>query len=257
MMLGLTDHDLKSILVQFRDISLEEAMSVNLNTRKELKFLLPKHLLLSHLNSLNDSYYVQKNLKGEYLNNYYTRYWDTENKINFRDHVRGKNNRIKVRKRIYEDSGEVMLEIKRKSNEKTIKQRISSIFSDELTASDKFFLLEHNIHPSGLECAMDTGYKRITLWDEERSGRITIDMSLSVGFGEAKSHFQNICIMECKGSSEFLKKAVRSFSFPLYRYRSGFSKYAIGMIHHYDLRNENAKLLLTTYKNLCKLNAIK
>lgn len=256
MMLGLTDHDLKSILVQFRDISLEEAMSVNLNTRKEIKFLLPRYLLFSHLNSLSDTYHVQKNLKGEFQNNYYTRYWDTENKINFRDHIRGKNNRVKVRKRIYEDSGEVMLEIKRKSNEKTIKQRINSIISDELTVSDKSFLLEHSI-PSGLVHTIDTGYKRLTLWDAERSGRITIDMSLSVGFGDAKSYFENICIMECKGSSEFLKKAVRSFSFPLYRYRSGFSKYAIGMIHHYGLRNENAKLLLTTYKNLCKLNAIK
>lgn len=250
----LLDDDLGALLGKFNHVSLKEAMSVNLNSRKELKFVLSRQLLLNNIQALINEYAVQRNFVGGYYNKYSTRYWDTTDKNYFNDHVRGKNNRIKVRKRLYEDTGEVMIEIKRKKNDRTIKSRASSSYSTDLNVTDVAFLSNNKILTYDLQHTLDTYYNRITFWNASMTGRITVDFDYGIGFGSSNNVFQNTCIVELKGSSDFLMSAVKSFSFPIYRYQSSFSKYAIGIIHHYKLGPEKAKGFLKTYKKLSKIN---
>lgn len=248
------EDSLGAILLKFNDISLQEAMSIDLNTRKEMKFVLSKSIFMSSLPVLKQHFRVQKNFSGDVFNIYSTRYWDTENQKSFSDHVTRRNNRIKIRKRKYEDSGEVVFEIKRKCNGTTIKKRSKSDVLSELTADDILFLQKNKIESTGLLHSLDTFYKRITLWDNSLSGRITIDFDYGIGLGEKEYSFDNVCIIECKGNDNFLKKTVKLFSVPLYRYQTGFSKYAIGMIHQYGFGPERAKTLLPVYKHFCKIN---
>lgn len=252
----ILDAKLEDLLLQFEEISLQEAIKIDLNTRKEMKFVLAKNIFLSSLPVLIEYFRLQKNFSGDAVNVYATRYWDTENKKSFTDHVTKRNNRVKIRKRKYLDSGEVVFEIKRKTNGTTIKQRLKSEKLTELTARDNLFLQKNNIRSEDLIHSLDTFYKRITLWDKKLSGRITIDFDYGIGIGEKEHEFLNSCIIECKGNSGFLKKVVKMFSVPMYRYETGFSKYAIGMIHQYAFGSEQAKTLLPVYKNFCKLNNV-
>ena len=252
----ILDSEIEVVLQQFEDISLQEAMSIDLNTRKEMKFVLAKNIFLSSLPVLIQHFRLQKNFSGEPVNVYATRYWDTENQKSFTDHVTKRNNRVKIRKRKYEDSGEVVFEIKRKTNGTTVKKRLTSEKVTELTAADLLFLEKNNIVSDNLIHSLDTFYKRITLWDKQLSGRITIDFDYGIGLGDKEHEFNHSCIIECKGNSAFLKKTVKLFSVPLYRYETGFSKYAIGMIHQYEFGSERAKTLLPVYKNFCKINNV-
>lgn len=251
---GLFQSYLESSTLQFEDISLKEAIAIDLNTRKELKFILSVEHFFRNMPELQKKFRIQKNALDLPFNSYATRYWDTESKDFFKDHIRGRNNRIKIRKRKYEDTGDVMLEIKRKLKGKTIKKRTPSTFTLTLSESDEQFLEENKIKIPGLTYALDTQYKRITLWDKEMQGRITVDFDYGVGLGDTEHTFNKACILECKGNDKFLIDAVKSFETPLFRYKHGFSKYAIGIIHQYNMGPESAKGLLSTYKMFRKIN---
>jgi hypothetical protein len=248
---------IKELLSDFETISLSEARKYDLNQRFDAKFLLPIPILSQEIKNLKSFFLLQINESGQSLSKYETDYWDTEDMVFFGDHAKGRNKRMKVRKRLYTDTGDCFIEIKIKAKGKTDKIRQpSSLPQGVFTNEDKLFLRQNNIDPETLRKTLSVIYSRITLWSTEREGRITIDFNLEVSHEKERDIFENVGIIEIKGSRHFHTKMLKLFETPLLRYKTSMSKYANGVIHLNDYDSTTSKLLHPVYKNLLKINTI-
>jgi hypothetical protein len=248
---------IKELLSDFETISLAEARKYNLNQRFDAKFLLPLPILNQEIKNLKSFFLLQINENGQSLSTYETDYWDTEEMQFFGDHAKGRNKRLKVRKRLYSDTGDCFIEIKKKAKGKTDKLRNpSSLPQGTFTDEDKVFLRENNIDPDTLKKTLSVVYSRITLWSTDREGRITIDLDLEVSNEKEKDLFDHIGIIEIKGSRHFHTQMLKRFETPLLRYKTSMSKYANGVIHLNEYDSTKSKLLHPVYKHLLKINNI-
>lgn len=113
-------------------------------------------------------------------------YFDTSNYQTFKDHNQGKRNRIKVRRRVYLNSGLSYFEVKIKGlRDKTHKYRLpiasGSVNTPMLTAEEEAFLEEHYQkhyqRPWGLSLrhSITVDYERMTLVAKRGDERLTID----------------------------------------------------------------------------------
>jgi hypothetical protein len=248
---------IKELLSDFRTITLSEARKYNLNQRFDAKFLLPLPILTQEIKNLKSFFLLQINENGQSLSTYETDYWDTEEMQFFGDHAKGRNKRLKVRKRFYTDTGDCFIEIKKKVKGKTDKIRQSSSLPQGVfTNEDKLFLRENNIDPDTLKKTLSVIYNRITLWSTDREGRITIDLDLQVSDEKERDKFDHVGIIEIKGSRHFHTQMLKLFETPLLRYKTPMSKYANGVIHLKEFDATKSKLLHPVYKNLLKTNNI-
>ena len=248
---------IKELLTDFETISLSEARKYNLNHRFDAKFLLPLPVLTDELKNLKSYFLLQTNDSGRSLSKYETDYWDTEDMNFFGDHAKGRNKRLKVRKRVYTDTRDCFIEIKKKVKGKTDKiRRPSYLPQGVFTNEDKLFLRENDIDPDTLKKMLSVSYYRITLWSKDREGRITIDLDLEVADEKDRELFDHVGIIEIKGSRHFHTQMLKLFKTPLLRYKTSMSKYANGVIHLNDYNSTKSKLLHPVYKNLLKINNI-
>lgn len=235
----------------FKTISLEKAMSVNLNERYDMKFVTPLSLINPLFSSLKENFLVQE-LNGMFFQPYQTLYFDTPELLFFHQHASGKTKRIKIRKRFYKETDVCQLEIKAKEKNITKKFRNKSIMNDFFSEQDSFFLDHHGIKAAELQPVLHVAYKRLVLWDKNMSGRITIDKEYSSGISSPDHQFDKMAIIEIKGSMPFINQVVRSTNLPLYRYQTPFSKYAIGMIECCQIPKKQSRLLLDPFINFKK-----
>ncbi len=241
------------ILDEFEKISLEAAIKINLNERFDEKFVIHKSDLKPTLICFKDLFLVQSN-HNKVMYNYETKYWDTPDLMFFKQHSSQRATRVKVRKRIYFDTNTCFLEIKRKLKGKTQKKRILSEYKPEFTKPDWDFLESNGIETKSLKCLLNTNYKRIILWDKGMNGRITLDLDLLCSHDDKEFIYENICIIEIKGSKSFINKIIRTFPYPVSRFRSSFSKYCIGMLSTYPIQKNEGKELFQIFNNVKKIN---
>ncbi len=247
----------KELLSDFKTISLSEARKYNLNHRFDAKFLLPLPVLTNELKNLKSYFLLQINESGQSLSKYETDYWDTDEMRFFGDHAKGRNKRLKIRKRFYTDTGDCFIEIKRKAKGKTDKIRQpSSLTGGHFTTEDELFLRDNGVDPQTLRKNLSVTYDRITLWSTDREGRITVDLNLEVADDKSKELFEHVGIIEIKGSRHFHTRMLKLFEVPLLRYKTSMSKYANGVIHLNEYDATKSKLLHPVYKNLLKINNI-
>jgi hypothetical protein len=248
--------DWQKTLDRFPTIPLDFAASIDLSARFDSKFLIPLSLLAAELEHINDALILQLNKQGSPISHYSTRYWDSGSYDFFVHHATDRPHRLKVRKRLYEDTGECFLEIKRKRYGKTVKSRIASLFTESFSENDISFLRKQGIDASPLHAVLDVHYKRITFWDKRKEGRITVDLDYEVASGSRHATFPGVAIIEIKGTHKFILQTAKLFHVPLHRYRTGFSKYGIGIVSTRSLGSAEAKEMYSIYKKLVKINAI-
>jgi hypothetical protein len=242
-------------LTLFPSIPLEDVRRHDLSHRYDAKFLVCRESMTAFFKSLKDHLVVQRSGDGRPFSHYLTDYWDTVGLSYFADHAKGRPRRLKVRKRLYADTGDCFLEIKSKCRGKTLKERVVSVMDGHVDSpKDADFLKSHGIDPDGLERTLTVEYDRVTLWAPDWSGRISVDTSLKVSDEKGSDHFGNVAILEIKGDRRFHTRILRLFPLPLQRYETGFSKYAIGLLHRRELRSSGGKGLLEVYKYLLRTN---
>ena len=118
------------------------------------------------------------------LSPYNSVYYDTPGLQMFLDHHNKRLTRQKVRTRVYVNSGDTYLEIKRKNNHGRTKKKRTSIPADELMdfaqdAAATAYLAKHSAYTAGeLSPALSTSFTRITLVNLEQTERLTIDTEL-------------------------------------------------------------------------------
>ena len=226
--------DCAHILDSFAPISLDEMSSIRLMNRIDTKYLASEDQLKQLLLMAQGEYMVQS-INGVRQSEYSTQYLDDRFNTMYLNHHNGRLTRQKVRIRTYVDTGDYFFEIKLKNNHgRTKKKRI------HLTGADTYvqdgaaqFLEEHamlSIPLSDLNPKVANHFKRITLVNNAKTERLTIDRELSFHNNETglDKSMDRLVVIEVKRDGntyspiQDLLREVRIFP-------SGFSKYCFGM----------------------------
>lgn len=222
------------ILEGFNPISLDEMSSIRLMNRIDSKYLANEGQLHRLLEMARDEYMVQS-IDGIRQSEYRTLYLDDRYNTMYLNHHNGRLTRQKVRIRTYVDTADNFFEIKLKNNHgRTKKKRI------HLTAADSFIqdgaaeFLEENamlsIPLSDLSPKVANHFKRITLVNNAKTERLTIDRQLSFHNNETglDQSMDNLVVIEVKRDGNTYSP-IQDLLREVRIHPSGFSKYCIGM----------------------------
>jgi hypothetical protein len=226
----------KRLLTQFEPISLAEMDAVALLNRTDTKYVMRVSQLQDALRSIVDQYQVL-GINHSRLNHYQTLYFDTPDFELYRQHHNGSGSRYKVRAREYVESDLAFFEVKYKTNQgRTIKCRIRT--PDVLTHLDgqvsKFVAAHTPINGQELEPKLWNRFLRVTLVSKHRPERLTLDLNLEFGWGDAYVALPGIAVAEVKQEhfsthSDFIQQMRR-----LGIRSAQFSKYCAGIYLLYD-----------------------
>ncbi len=223
-------------LEAFDPISLVEMDRVKLMNRIDTKFIIGYHQLPGILAKASSAYRILE-IDGSRVSPYSSIYFDTADVQMYTMHHNGKLNRYKVRMRLYLQSGDTYLEIKRKNNKgRTSKKRISisrehfeSLHFDEI---ESLFVREKTPYElENLKPQLQNAFHRITLVDYNETERVTLDIGLNFRkIGEdAFIPMNKMVIVEIKqdgaASSSFRKLFDEASVSP-----KSISKYCLGMM---------------------------
>jgi VTC domain len=224
--------DKYSFIWEMKGISLSEISTVGLMNRKDTKYMVPFSKLISLMQTVKNQYFILE-LEGKRMASYETVYFDSPGLDFFHDHVNGKLNRSKVRRRTYLDSNLHFLETKRKTNQnKTIKTRISidGHPNNPDEASRELVKEQTGFDLNLLSPKLINRFTRITLINTGITERVTIDFDLGfIIYGQEELVSQdNLAIIEIKqdiSSQSAFREALTEMRFK----KSGISKYCLGM----------------------------
>ena len=194
--------NIKSILKQYRPITLSEMDEVALMERVDDKYTISYEDLMNILENISSEYFCLE-IEGKRSFTYQTEYLDTIDNLLFKNHQNGKLNRYKIRFRDYIESKKTFLEIKFKSNKGvTKKTRISIPFQEKnITKTCKDFIETKSPYlTKNLDIKVKNSFDRITLVNLISKERVTLDFNLkfsnpSLG---TKSKLDNVGIIEIK-----------------------------------------------------------
>lgn len=176
------------ILEKFAPITLEEIEGVKLLNRIDTKYLTNEATLGKILSDAAAAGYRALVAEGVKISPYNSVYFDTPQLRMFLDHHNRRLVRQKVRTRIYVNSGEAFLEIKRKNNHGRTRKKRIGIDENEMMqfASNPAaceYLAKHSWFTAGdITPVLSTAFERITLVNPAQTERLTIDTRL---------HFKN------------------------------------------------------------------
>jgi len=165
-------------------ITLEEMDGVKLLNRIDSKYLTNEATLVQVLADAQRAGYRALEAQGSKISPYYSIYFDTPGLRMFLDHHNARLVRQKVRTRVYVNSGDAFLEIKRKNNHGRTKKKRTGIPLSEMEGfsadpAAAAYLEKHSAFTAGeLSPAVSTRFRRITLVNPERTERLTIDTEL-------------------------------------------------------------------------------
>jgi hypothetical protein len=213
-------------------VSLSQISSIRLMDRMDTKYILPFSKLLIILKQVYQSYCIQE-IDGIRVASYETIYFDYPTMQFFHNHVNGKLNRCKVRKREYIDCDLFFLEVKNKTNKgKTIKKRVKVDGNSDQFKEDAYQLVQKHANADLflLFPILKNQFKRITLVNPEMTERVTIDFNLRYMKMEALEYITlpNLVIIEIK-QDKFSSSSIRDMLFRERVRKSGISKYCLGV----------------------------
>ena len=170
----MANSTLSKCLSTYSPISLDEMESVKLMNRVDTKYVCHANQLPAILSAAQEDYRVQE-VAGKRIATYDTVYYDTADLQMYMRHHDQQLNRRKVRVRTYVDTGAEFLEVKKKNNRGRTKKKRIDYQSD--TAVD--FIAKHTPYNwSDLHPAERTAFERITLVNNAKTERLTIDFNL-------------------------------------------------------------------------------
>jgi hypothetical protein len=227
----------KRALARFDPISLAEMENVTLLNRTDTKYIMRVSQLHHVLERIMGQYWVLETANTR-LSQYQTLYYDTPDFALYQQHHNGLRSRYKVRVRKYVDSNLAFWEVKRKTNqERTIKSRLRTPKRGANSDNEQFGEFVDAYVPldaQELEPKLWNQFLRITLVSKRRLERLTLDLNLEFGWGDAYVALPEIAIAEVKQErsachSDFTRQMRRLGIQP-----NPFSKYCAGVYMLYD-----------------------
>lgn len=181
----ITAEVIAELLAKMPPISLEEMDGISLMNRIDTKFVASLDMVPLILSRALGNYHVQRPAQKTGLAEYDTLYYDTPGHAMYLMHHNRRACRQKIRTRQYLDTNDCFAEVKNKNNHgRTKKKRIpvpTAAFENVLQDARAFeFLSQKSLFPtSGLSPALETSFRRITLVNNARTERVTIDLGLA------------------------------------------------------------------------------
>lgn len=213
--------NLPQIVADFSPISLDEMDDVKLMSRTDTKFAFKANKMPLLLQKLLPFYRVLA-IDGEFIHDYKSLYYDTDNRKFYLDHHNGRVNRNKIRFREYVGSKLTFLEIKRKNNKgKTIKKRMKvDAISNELSEKQKKYIEKIIGRPMQVNAKQWINFSRITFVHKTQKERLTMDVNLTFENLNEKGDMKHIVIAEVKQermsrSSDFMRIAKEMHILPI------------------------------------------
>ncbi|MGN0187080.1 MAG: polyphosphate polymerase domain-containing protein [Paludibacteraceae bacterium] len=241
--MAVTYTEIQSVLGQMRTIDLSEMKTIKLMNRIDTKYMADSRQLLQILASAQRNYRVQ-NIDTEIISKYDTIYFDTTDVAMYQRHHDRRLQRQKIRTRKYVTSNIAFVEIKNKTNKGRTKKVRTAIdeaaWHDFRTNADatKFVAKRTTYDVAALQPQVHTRFDRITLVNDAKTERLTIDMNLTFGnyTTQQTAELTNLIIIELKQNGQAyspMKRILRDLRiFP-----AKISKYCIGTA----LTNPNVK----------------
>ncbi len=234
-LIGNTLHgwsDLKQAILRLPAISLGEMSNVKLMNRTDVKYLVNAKRIPVLINKLTADYHIQE-IEGRRVANYGTIYLDTKELLFYHMHMNGKLNHIKWRIRSYIESNLSFLEIKKKSNTgRTRKNRIVYDLSESFQEGKfrDFIRDTSGIEADNLQPVLENNFNRITLVNNHKTDRLTIDFNISFRncFNGKSVPLANLAIIEIK-QDRLSESAIRKYIDEMRIRKSGVSKYCLGI----------------------------
>jgi hypothetical protein len=246
-----------SALNMLGPIGLENINSAGFMSRTDIKYVISISRLEELINSLNCKYQVLEICNTRTLP-YKTIYLDTPDSLFYNQHVRGELERLKIRFRIYESSGQTFLEIKKKTNKnRTIKIRIENSPSNGVFDQNAIDFIKDNsnINSKDVSPVLINRFNRTTLIGPYHDERITLDFNVSFCNIDNDKHIEMpyLAVIELKKEGHFAASAFSNTIKQMGIRPTGFSKYCIGSsILKSSLRKNSIKpslLLLNKIEN--------
>ena len=224
-----------SILGRMTPISLSQMKDIHLMDRLDFKFAAPVDLLPDLLEKMESDFMVQE-INDKRIAPYVTQYFDTSDMGFYVMHQNGKLNRQKIRIRSYVDSNLSFLEVKNKNNKgRTTKLRIpfdsQRVDSVEDFNEEREFLVNHSVFDVNLLVpALENSFWRITLVNNTKTERITIDTNISFfnSKTQRKERLDHLMVLELK-QDDWTYSHFRDIVAKLNIRRNSFSKYCVGI----------------------------
>ena len=220
---------IQDVLASYRPLTLEKAEAVKLMHRMDTKYIIPANDVIWLLHDIRQDYHVLE-IASQRTGTYTSVYYDTSDRQMFYAHVTGRFPRYKVRERSYSQNGLKFFEVKKKSNTgRTSKRRIS--ISKNSSEANKWLPQQTPFHADELMPVLTNSFERITLINNEKTERVTLDYNLHfrTPSGAATPVYDRVAIVELKQNKTTaspVRKYLRSKGI-----RSGsVSKYCMGML---------------------------
>lgn len=259
------------ILTNYQPITLEEMSGIRLMNRTDTKFV-TNIATLRKLLKLAVWQYRAQEIDGKRQARYYTMYFDTPDMQMYTCHHSGHANRQKLRIRSYVDSGLNFLEVKTKNNHKRTRKKRTTMFDfdplaparniafdshdDNFKEYDSFLRENLWYKPEIMEEAIENRFNRITLVNNNKTERLTIDTDLcfhNIHTGNDCS-LPELAIIELKRDG-LVPSPILSLLNELRIKPLGFSKYCIGTaLTNPDIRQNRFKQRLHALGKLAEAN---
>ncbi len=253
------DH-IASYLAGFRTIDLENLNQIKLMKRYDQKFTFHKDQLPMVFDYLSRNHQVLE-LGDHRVFTYDNLYFDTHDRLFYRQHHDRRVNRYKLRCRKYLETGQCFFEIKFKNNKKkTIKTRLllgDANISDELSEESKTFARNAGSMLGGtivdtVDPSLWIRFNRITFANLASQERLTFDMNLT--YTDMRSNSQkidNLIIAELKSEGASMNSPFSQYLKDIKIFPSKFSKYCMGLaIMEEDIKQNRFKKKILKLKNL-------
>ncbi len=232
------------IIATYKPITLNEMSGIKLMNRTDTKFVTTVDRLKALLMLAQENYCIQDN-DGVRNALYYTAYFDTLDSNMYITHHNGHASRQKLRIRSYVDSRLNFLEVKTKNNHgRTKKKRMDMAGFDPMNPDHGIRFMEQDeqfkaygefLHkhlrydPAVLTEHLENNFRRITLVNNAKTERVTIDTQLkfhNLGTGR-RCDLTGMAIIEVKRDG-LQVSPIMSMLRELRIKPCGFSKYCIG-----------------------------
>lgn len=243
---------IEKILATITPVSLDDISEVKLMRRTDTKYVVNAERIPAILQKLYHNYKVL-HINNMPLQPYETTYFDTEQYSMYHAHHNQRRNRYKIRKRTYVSSGDKYLEVKFKNNKgETLKTRQQNHHSIScIDATDHAFLPQHSPYVGHeLSPTLNNHFQRITLVNNAKTERITIDLNLefSVPNKASKASFSHLVIIEVKRDRDSQHSEIVQVLRDERIQAGGFSKYCMGLaVLNQDVKYQLFKPRLRTY----------
>jgi len=238
------------ILDNFTPITLEEMDSIRLMNRIDTKFVTNEAMLGRIFSMALEKNYSVFITEGKRTGGYDSLYFDTADLEMYMEHHNTHLVRQKVRTRVYFNSYKTHLEIKQKNNHRrTKKRRISIPYSEFIEFSKdqdatSFLAQNSRYELSDLHPRLNTRFTRVTLVNEARTERLTIDTGLNFYNHDTKlaASLKDAVIIELKQDGN-CPSPMKEILFELRVKPFNVSKYCIGnVLTDPNLKNNRFKL---------------